>query len=165
MREEKEEETRRAEQALKRAESNVQRLEREERERRVLAKVRKDEREKQEEGKKGWWMKDGESLLSNPPALFLHAYLLPSVATKRALMNKARFEDLESKGGKQAVKKALEKKKRKVAQKEKKARPSWGDEGARKPRRLEEGGRGTPQRGWRGDAGGGGGFKKRKVAS
>ncbi|WVR08082.1 hypothetical protein IAU60_005128 [Kwoniella sp. DSM 27419] len=71
-------------------------------EREVLAKVKKEEREKRAQGKGAWFMKKGE---------------------KRDLLLKARFEALEKSGGKNAVKKAMEKKRKKVAGKEKKSRP------------------------------------------
>ncbi|WWD20276.1 hypothetical protein CI109_104752 [Kwoniella shandongensis] len=78
------------------------RTEREEMERNVLASAKKEEREKREHGKGAWYMKKGE---------------------KRDLLLKARFETLEKKGGKTAVKKAIEKKRKKTASKEKKSRP------------------------------------------
>jgi ribosomal RNA-processing protein 36 len=72
------------------------------REREVLAQVKKAEREKRDEGKGAWYMKKGE---------------------KKDLLLKARFEALEQAGGKRAVKKAVDKKRKKVAGKEKKSRP------------------------------------------
>ena len=42
---------------------------------------------------------------------------------KRDLLLKSRFDALEADGGKMAVKKALDKKRKKVASKEKKSRP------------------------------------------
>ncbi|WVF68488.1 hypothetical protein IAT40_003255 [Kwoniella sp. CBS 6097] len=86
------------------------RSERETAERDVLAKAKKEEREKRASGKGAWYMKKGE---------------------KRDLLLKARFQALEKTGGKNAVKKAMEKKRRKVAVKEKKSRPfAKGDSGA-----------------------------------
>jgi ribosomal RNA-processing protein 36 len=42
---------------------------------------------------------------------------------KKDLLLKAKFEDLQKRGGQKAVKKAVEKKRKKVAGKEKKSRP------------------------------------------
>ncbi|WVW86961.1 hypothetical protein I302_109017 [Kwoniella bestiolae CBS 10118] len=74
----------------------------EERERNVLAKMKREEREKREQGKGAWYMKKSE---------------------KRDLLLKSKFESLEAKGGKTAVKKAMEKKRKKIASREKKSRP------------------------------------------
>lgn len=45
------------------------------------------------------------------------------IGEQKDVLLKARFENLEKKGGKTAVKKAIEKKRKKVAGKEKKSRP------------------------------------------
>ncbi|KAK6908487.1 hypothetical protein I203_102489 [Kwoniella mangroviensis CBS 8507] len=66
----------------------------EERERNVLARMKKEEREKREQGKGAWFMKKSE---------------------KRDLLLKSKFESLEAQGGKSAVKKAMEKKRKKIA--------------------------------------------------
>ncbi|WWC95793.1 hypothetical protein V866_002659 [Kwoniella sp. B9012] len=96
----------------------------EERERNVLAKMKKEEREKREQGKGAWYMKKSE---------------------KRDLLLKSKFESLEAQGGKSAVKKAMEKKRKKIASKEKKSRPfakgsggggGVGEGGARKRQRV-----------------------------
>ncbi|WVQ66082.1 uncharacterized protein L199_004260 [Kwoniella botswanensis] len=96
----------------------------EERERNVLAKMKKEEREKREQGKGAWYMKKSE---------------------KRDLLLKSKFESLEAQGGKSAVKKAMEKKRKKIASKEKKSRPfakgsgggaGGGEGGARKRQRI-----------------------------
>jgi ribosomal RNA-processing protein 36 len=42
------------------------------------------------------------------------------------VLNKARFEELAQSGGKQAVRKAIEKRKLKLTQKEKRSRPDGG---------------------------------------
>ncbi|AAW44672.2 hypothetical protein CNG02910 [Cryptococcus deneoformans JEC21] len=78
------------------------RTEKEAMEREVLAKAKKEEREKRTQGKAAWFMKKGE---------------------KKDLLLKARFETLEKQGGKTAVKKLVEKKRKKLASKEKKSRP------------------------------------------
>ncbi|KAG8763822.1 rRNA biogenesis protein rrp36 [Ceratobasidium sp. 423] len=90
------------ERALKRAESAVEKAKRDERERETLAKAKKEEKEKQKEGKGAWFMKKSE---------------------KRDLLLKAKFDDLATSGGQNAVRKAIDKRKKKIAQKEKKARP------------------------------------------
>lgn len=46
-----------------------------------------------------------------------------SLANKRELLIRARYEALAADGGKRAVKKAIEKKQKKIGQKEKKSRP------------------------------------------
>jgi len=70
-----------------------------------LRKAKQEEREKQRNGKKAWFMKNTE---------------------KRELLAKARFEELQARGGKQAVKKVIEKRRIKIGQKEKKSRPDDG---------------------------------------
>ncbi|KAG9100138.1 rRNA biogenesis protein rrp36 [Ceratobasidium sp. 370] len=90
------------ERALKRAESAVERAKREEREREVLAKAKKEEEAKRKEGKRAWFLKKSE---------------------KRDLLLQAKFDDLAASGGQNAVRKAIDKRKKKLAQKEKKARP------------------------------------------
>ncbi|KAF8521499.1 hypothetical protein JB92DRAFT_2890686 [Gautieria morchelliformis] len=102
LRQEREEEVHRLEQAVKRAESIVNRERREEAERQALSKLHKEEKEKRISGKKAWWMKD---------------------ADKKAVRVRARMDAIAATGGKRAVKKAIEKKQRKVGQKEKKSRP------------------------------------------
>jgi len=44
-------------------------------------------------------------------------------AEKRELVTRARYDALAAKGGKRAVKKAIEKKQKKISQKEKRSRP------------------------------------------
>ncbi|CCO29406.1 rRNA biogenesis protein RRP36 AltName: Full=Ribosomal RNA-processing protein 36 [Rhizoctonia solani AG-1 IB] len=90
------------ERALKRAESAIEKAKRDEREREALEKVRKEEKEKRQAGKGAWYMKKSE---------------------KRELLLKAKFDDLAASGGQNAVRKAIDKRKKKIAQKEKKARP------------------------------------------
>lgn len=90
------------ERELARVRSRLDRARREQREREVMAKVRAEENEKRKEGKGAWYLKKAE---------------------KRDLLLKARFEALEASGGKRAVKKAVDKKRKKVAGKEKKSRP------------------------------------------
>jgi ribosomal RNA-processing protein 36 len=82
--------------------TRLERTRREARDREVLAKVKKEEREKQKQGKGAWHMKQSE---------------------KRDLLLKSRFESLEEEGGKAAVRKAMDKKRKKIAGKEKKSRP------------------------------------------
>ncbi|KAK1923571.1 hypothetical protein DB88DRAFT_540774 [Papiliotrema laurentii] len=96
------EERARLERLLAQTRTRLERTEREAREREVLAKAKKEEREKREGGKGAWYMKK---------------------AAKRDLLLKSKFEALEDKGGKLAVKKAMDKKRKKIAGKEKKSRP------------------------------------------
>ncbi|KAG9125149.1 rRNA biogenesis protein rrp36 [Ceratobasidium sp. 392] len=90
------------ERALKRAESALERARREEREREVLAKAKKEEKAKRQEGKGAWFLKKSE---------------------KRNMLLQAKFDDLAASGGQNAVRKAIDKRKKKLTQKEKKARP------------------------------------------
>ncbi|TFK57130.1 DUF947-domain-containing protein [Heliocybe sulcata] len=92
----------RLERALKRAESSVNKDKREHVEQAALERVRHEEKEKQKQGKRAWYMKSSD---------------------KKDLLMKARYEALASSGGSLAVKKAIEKKQRKISQKEKKSRP------------------------------------------
>ncbi|KDQ16833.1 hypothetical protein BOTBODRAFT_30734 [Botryobasidium botryosum FD-172 SS1] len=123
LREERQAEVTRLERALKRSESTVERNERERRNQEVLKRAKKEELSKRTEGKRQWHMKDSE---------------------KRALLLKGKFEALKATGGQRAVKKAIEKKKKKVSQKEKKSRPfakggevvRGGEGGERKRRRV-----------------------------
>lgn len=72
-----------------------------------------------------------------------------TTAEKRELVTHARYEALAAEGGKRAVKRAIEKKQKKISQKEKRSRPfpkvsgdarkrniSGGDEGVRKRRKV-----------------------------
>ncbi|KLO17037.1 DUF947-domain-containing protein [Schizopora paradoxa] len=104
LREAREDEVQKLEAALKRAESTVNRDRQEQVTRVALEKVKKEEQEKQKQGKSGWWMKD---------------------SAKKELLLKARHDALVETGGKAAVKKAIEKRQRKVNQKEKRSMPSF----------------------------------------
>ncbi|KAI6039326.1 hypothetical protein EDC04DRAFT_2686221 [Pisolithus marmoratus] len=98
----REEEVKRLELAVKRAESAVNRDTRERVEVEALQKVAQAEKHKRKEGKGAWFMKRSE---------------------KKDLLNKARYDAIAASGGSQAVKKAIEKKRKKISQKEKKSRP------------------------------------------
>ncbi|GJE86175.1 DUF947 domain-containing protein [Phanerochaete sordida] len=113
LRAEREAEVQRLERAVKRAESLVHRDKRERVESSALAKARREEREKQKQGKRAWFMKD---------------------ADKKELLTRAKFEALAEQGGRGAVRKAIEKKQKKTNQKEKKRRP-FGP-GEKRPARL-----------------------------
>ncbi|RDX55784.1 DUF947-domain-containing protein [Lentinus brumalis] len=102
LRAEREAEVERLERAVKRAESLVNKDRREKIEMEALSKAAKEERDRQQQGKKAWFMKD---------------------ADKKALLLRAKLDALAASGGKGAVRKAIEKKQKKVDQKEKKKRP------------------------------------------
>ncbi|EPQ60679.1 DUF947-domain-containing protein [Gloeophyllum trabeum ATCC 11539] len=102
FREERSREVDRLERAVKRAESAVNKDRREEVEHAALQRVKQEEKQKQKQGKGAWFMKPSR---------------------KKELLTKARYEALASSGGGLAVKKAIEKKQRKISQKEKKSRP------------------------------------------
>ncbi|KAF9221624.1 DUF947-domain-containing protein [Gyrodon lividus] len=109
LRGEREEEVKRLELAVKRAESAVNRDTRERVEAEAVQSAKQAEKEKRNHGKAEWWMKRSE---------------------KRELLTKARFDAIASVGGKLAVKKAIEKKQKKINQKEKKSRPFARGQGA-----------------------------------
>ncbi|KAF9044563.1 DUF947-domain-containing protein [Hymenopellis radicata] len=102
LREEREAEVSKLELAVKRAESNVNRDKRTQIEREALQRVKKEEKEKRQQGKQSWYMKESE---------------------KKTMLTKARYEALAASGGERAVKKAIEKRQKKIGQKEKKSRP------------------------------------------
>ncbi|KAK0456916.1 hypothetical protein EV421DRAFT_1755583 [Armillaria borealis] len=102
LRSERESEVEKLELAVKRAESAVNKDRREEVERGALDKLKKEEKEKQGQGKGSWWMKE---------------------ADKKKVLTRARYDALAQSGGERAVKKAIEKKQKKIGQKEKKSRP------------------------------------------
>lgn len=60
LREEREAEVQRLERAVKRAESTVNRDRQEKVQLEALGKAKKEEREKRQDGKKAWFMKDGK---------------------------------------------------------------------------------------------------------
>ncbi|RPD82484.1 DUF947-domain-containing protein [Lentinus tigrinus ALCF2SS1-7] len=122
LRPERETEVERLERAVKRAESAVNKDRREKVEMDALSKAAKEEREKQNQGKKAWYMKD---------------------ADKKALLLRAKYDALAAAGGKGAVRKAIEKKQKKVNQKEKKKRPFAAGQA---PRNGPLGGEGGPSR-------------------
>ncbi|KAI6099328.1 hypothetical protein EV401DRAFT_2215597 [Pisolithus croceorrhizus] len=121
----REEEVKRLELAVKRAESAVNRDARETVEAEALQRVTQAEKQKRKQGKGAWFMKRSE---------------------KKDLLNKARYDAIAASGGSQAVKKAIEKKQKKISQKEKKSRPfakgAFGQEpaGANTPGRKRSAG-------------------------
>ncbi|KAG8844068.1 rRNA biogenesis protein rrp36 [Tulasnella sp. 330] len=106
---------------LKRVESLIQRSKQNARERDVLKKLKREENEKRAAGKKDWYLKDSE---------------------KKKILLRAKFDDLAKEGGQRMITTVLEKKQKKIAQQEKKARPyargefyrSDGDGGASEER-------------------------------
>ncbi|KDR84945.1 hypothetical protein GALMADRAFT_131709 [Galerina marginata CBS 339.88] len=117
LRSEREHEVYRLEQAIKRAESmvNKDRLDRVQRE--TLSKAKKEEQQKRTQGKGEWYLKKGE---------------------KQKLIMEARYEALAKEGGQRAVKKVIEKRQKKQSQKEKRSRPyAKGEESGSRKRGLE----------------------------
>lgn len=108
------EERERLERRIGKARTRLERTEREGRERTTLTKAKKEEMEKRKQGKGAWHMKKGVSVQWSE---------LTSGA-QRDLLLKSRFESLEQRGGKLAVRKAMDKKRKKIAGKEKKSRPN-----------------------------------------
>ncbi|KAH7912531.1 hypothetical protein BJ138DRAFT_988671, partial [Hygrophoropsis aurantiaca] len=125
LREEREEEVRRLELAVKRGESSVNRDKREKIEVEALGKIAKEEKERRKQGKAGWWLKGAE---------------------KKEVLVKARYEAIANAGGKRAVKKAIEKREKKINQKEKKSRPfargqsDMKEDTRKRPARFNSGG-------------------------
>ncbi|KAI0068239.1 DUF947-domain-containing protein [Artomyces pyxidatus] len=128
-REERELEVQRLELAVKRAESAVNRDKREKVEQEALGKASREEREKREKGKGRFWLKDSE---------------------KKKLLLKARYEAVAAEGGKGAVRKVIEKKQKKLSQKETKSRPfaRQGGAGSATGRAEAQGGKRTRDDGY-----------------
>ncbi|KAI5121265.1 hypothetical protein M0805_002310 [Coniferiporia weirii] len=104
QREEREEEVQRLERAVKRAESSVDRDRREGIEGEALERIKTEEKERRKEGKGDWHMKD---------------------SAKKELLLRARHDALAESGGRFAVRKAIEKRQKKISQKEKKRIPAF----------------------------------------
>ncbi|KAJ7487561.1 hypothetical protein B0H11DRAFT_2013865 [Mycena galericulata] len=120
LRAEREAEVGRLEMAVKRAESLVNSDRRAKVDQEALAKLNEAEKAKRKEGKGGWWMKEAE---------------------KKEFLVRARYDALAAEGGKRAVKKAIEKKQKKLGQKEKKSRPFAKGSGLKRKAGDGEGGR------------------------
>ncbi|KAG8967973.1 rRNA biogenesis protein rrp36 [Tulasnella sp. 419] len=92
--------------ALKRAESSVNHNRREERERRTLQAAKTKEMKERLRGKKNWWMKESD---------------------KKQLLLQSQFDSLAAEGGRKAVKLAIEKRRKKAMQKDRRSRPQMGE--------------------------------------
>lgn len=142
LREEREQEVERLERAVKRAESTVNKDRQEKISQEALARVAKEERERQKQGKGAWHLKDCTCTLIYS---YCKIQLYSTSAEKKELLTRAKFDALAKSGGNRAVKKAIEKKQKKVAQKEKKKRPfapsfrAGGGQGERPPKRQRFG--------------------------
>lgn len=117
---ERDQEVKRLELAVKRAESMVNKDSKDKTEREALLKLTREEKEKRKQGKRHWWLKECK--------YYLNATLWSGInyirsAEKRDVLVQARYEALAAGGGKGAVKRAIAKKQKKVGQKEKKSRP------------------------------------------
>ena len=77
------------------------------------------------------------SSFSRARAAFLIAFAFLA-AEKKELLTRAKFEALAESGGRGAVKKAIEKKQKKINQKEKKKRPYVPGEHGKRPSRLAQ---------------------------
>ncbi|KAG5649901.1 hypothetical protein H0H81_001562, partial [Sphagnurus paluster] len=130
--EERAEEVHRLELAVKRAESQVNKDRREKVEQEALAKVSKEERERRKQGKGEWHLKTSKIRSINLVRLDTNT---TTTAQKREILTKARYEALDADGGKRAVKKVMEKRQKKIGQKEKKSRPRPPSEGGDRKRR------------------------------
>ncbi|KAJ7492659.1 hypothetical protein FB451DRAFT_1219169 [Mycena latifolia] len=123
LRAEREAEVGRLEMAVKRAESMVNMDRRAKVDQEALTKLNEAERAKRKEGKGGWWMKESD---------------------KKEFLVRARYDALAAEGGKRAVKKAIEKKQKKIGQKEKRSRPFAKGSGLK--RKSGDGEGGPPQK-------------------
>ena len=89
----------------------------------ALQRVKQEEKDKRKAGKRAWHMKECETdflSLTTARSLIDPPY---TIAEKRELLVKARYDALAAEGGKRGVRKAIEKKQKKIGQKEKKRRP------------------------------------------
>ncbi|KAJ6519780.1 hypothetical protein C8R45DRAFT_952702 [Mycena sanguinolenta] len=123
LRPEREAEVSRLEKAVKRAESLVNQDRKAKIDEEALTKLNDAEKAKRKDGKTGWWMKESE---------------------KKNFLLRARYDALAAEGGKRAVKKAIEKKQKKIGQKEKKSRPFAKSGGLK--RRATDNNDGPPQK-------------------
>ena len=119
QREEREAEVERLERAVKRAESYVNKDRQDAIQQDAMMRVKREEKAKRLEGKGSWYMKKSEFNVATRVA----CYLCLDLGEKREVLNRARFEAIAAEGGGRAVKKAIEKKQKKISQKEKKSRP------------------------------------------
>ncbi|KAJ7630900.1 DUF947-domain-containing protein [Roridomyces roridus] len=123
LRYEREAEVARLEAAVKRAESMVNSDRRAKVDQEAMAKLNEEEKGKRKEGKGSWYMKP---------------------AAKKEFLVRARYDALAQEGGTRAVKKAIEKKQKKIGQKEKKSRPFAKGSGLK--RSSSDGDSGRPQK-------------------
>jgi ribosomal RNA-processing protein 36 len=134
---------------MKRSESALERSKREAFERDVMVQIKRDERAKRSQGKGAWYLKKG---------IFIFCFIVIAdkltigciIGDEKKVKLQAKFESLSG----QEAKRVMEKKQKKMAQKEKKSRPFAAgrdrEDGPRKRRRAEDG-----------DFGGNRRFKKR----
>jgi len=122
LRDSYEAEVQRLELAVKRAESVVNKERMDRIQRGALLKVSKMEKEKQKQGKGKWFLKKCELFRISTMAKF-SSNLNSIPAEKRELVTRARYDALAVEGGKRAIKKAIEKKRKKINQREKRSRP------------------------------------------
>ena len=122
LRPEREAEVERLALAVKRAESSINKDKREKVERETLSAITKDERNKRQKGKKAYWLKNSRPFILSP-TMTTKKWPMAQTAEKKTLLLKARYDAMAAEGGKQAVKKAIEKKRRKQSQSETKSRP------------------------------------------
>ena len=120
LRSERENEVYRLEQAIKRAESMVNKDRLDQVQRDALRKAKKEEESKRQQGKGKWFLKKGKRLYDIFPSDLFDMW---RVADQQQLVMKARYEALAKEGGARAVKKAILKKQKKVSQSEKRSRP------------------------------------------
>ena len=119
LRIERENEVYRLEQAIKRAESMVNKDRLDQVQRDALGKAKKDEESKRGLGKGKWFLKKGTRYITYYSSDLFDV----CVVEQRQLIMKARYEALAKEGGAQAVKKAMLKRQKKVSQSEKRSRP------------------------------------------
>jgi ribosomal RNA-processing protein 36 len=124
--------------ALKRAESAVNKDHMDKIQREALQKVSKNEKEKRKQGKGSWFLKKCQLFRFSSAVAPL---MLIISADKRELITRARYDALAAEGGKRAVKKVIDKKQKKISQKEKRSRPfPKGDPADKESRKRSAGG-------------------------
>lgn len=121
LRPEREAEVERLALAVKRGESSVNKDKRERVEQDALGAITKEERDKRQKGKKAYWLKNGGSHFALDHCH--HSETDVEIAEKKKLLLKARYDAVAAEGGKRAVKKIVEKKRKKLSQHETKSRP------------------------------------------
>jgi ribosomal RNA-processing protein 36 len=90
-------------------------------EREALERVKREEDERRKQGKGAWHMRNCQCCFVTFGRT--GSADMATTAEKKEMLVKARYEALAAQGGRGAVRKAIERKQRKIGQKEKRSRP------------------------------------------